>query len=349
MLSATSNVIEGRYHADLMVQPEALQRSFDWLRQPSRWRNVQSVTTARAWRRVVLAGMGSSFHGLHPLNLALIGAGFTPVMMESSELIHYGMPLCDENTLVVAVSQSGGSAEILRFLELNRHATVLAVTNTATSRLATDADCTLLTQAGLEYSVSCKTYVCSLLALQWLAGVFTGADELQTLRRLAPAPALVDAYLRHWASHTEALAHRLSGLRHLFLVGRGDSLAAAGTGALIIKESARLHAEGMSSAAFRHGPMEMLQPDMAIAVLEGAAPARSLNLRLVRELRDRGLPCDVIGASAAQAALRLPACDALLTPILEILPVEMMTLALAGLAGREAGVFEKARKITDTE
>lgn len=369
MLNAQPLVIQGRYFRDLMAQPEALQRTLDWLQGSSRWREVQALTNSRAWKRVVLTGMGSSFHALHPLNLALIGAGFTPVMMETSELIHHGMPLCDADTLVVAVSQSGGSAEILRFLDLNQRATVLAVTNTAEGRLAKEADYALLTQAGVEFSVSCKTYVSALLALQWLSALLTGMPEAEPSRCLAPLAELVAAYLRHWPSHTEALAGWLSGARHLFLVGRGASLAAAGTGALIIKESARMHAEGMGSAAFRHGPMEMMREDMCVGVFAGVATPgvatpdaptpRALNLRLAQELRERGARCEVIGMSAMQApprqasprgaSLCLPETDALAAPVLEILPVQMMSLALAGLTGCEAGVFETARKITDTE
>jgi len=364
MLSASPLVIQGCYFRDLMAQPEALQRTLEWLQVPARWREVQVLTNSRAWKRVVLTGMGSSFHALHPLNLGLIGAGFTPVMMETSELIHHGMPLCDADTLVVAVSQSGGSAEILRFLDLNQQATVLAVTNTAEGRLAKEADCALLTQAGVEFSVSCKTYVSALLALQWLSALLTGMPEAELSRRLAPLAEQVAAYLRHWPSHTEALAVWMSGVRHLFLVGRGASLAAAGTGALIIKESARMHAEGLSSAAFRHGPLEMMRADMCVAIFTGAATPgattvgvptpRALNLRLAQELRERGTRCGVIGVSAAHASihltpLNLPEIDALTAPVVEILPAQMMSLALAGLAGCEAGVFESARKITDTE
>ncbi len=349
MLTTSPSFIQGRYFHDLMSQPDALQRTLDWLQAPSRWRDAQALARSRAWKRVVLTGMGSSFHALHPLNLSLIGAGFTPVMMETSELIHHGMPLCDADTLVVAVSQSGGSAEILRYLELNEHATVLAVTNTADGRLAQKADYALLTQAGVEFSVSCKTYVCAQLALQWLSSLLTGAPQADLPRRLAPLADLVAAYLRNWPSHTDALARWLTGVSHLFLVGRGASLAAVGTGALIIKESARMHAEGLSSAAFRHGPLEMMRADMCVAIFAGAPGTRALNMRLAQELRGRGTLCDVIGVSAEHPSLRLPETDVLAAPILEILPAQMMSLALASLAGREAGVFEAARKITDTE
>ncbi len=349
MLSSNTDVIEGRYFHDLMAQPAALEATLDWLAGPDRWRSAREFVRARSWKRIVLTGMGSSHHALHVLDLALIEAGMTPIVMETAELIHYGQALCDPETLLIAVSQSGGSAEILRLLEVNRQAPLLAVTNTADSPLARAAGLSLLTQAGPEFSVSCKTYVAALLALQWLAGAFAVDDEGETLRRLAPAAPLAREYLANWRSHTSALAGELQGIRHLFLTGRGRSLAAAGTGALIIKESARFPAEGMSSAALRHGPMEMLRGDILTLVFAGDEPTRELNRRLIRQLRAASWRCDEIGDESRAAALRIPACEPPVRPILEILPVQLLTLALASRDGREAGRFEYASKVTATE
>ena len=342
-------IIEGQYFGDLMAQPAALDATLAWLREAGRWEKVQRRVRARHWKRIVLTGMGSSYHTLQPLYWSLIAGGFNPVMMETSELIHYGMALCDEHTLIVAVSQSGASAETVRLLERQRSSPILGVTNTADSPLARRADLVLLVQAGAEFSVSCKTYVGGMLCLQWLAAMFADADEAQTLQRLEPAAQLARQYLKDWRAHVEALAGPLRGIRHLFLAGRGDSLAAVSTGALIIKESAHFHAEGMSSAALRHGPLEMLQADMLTVVFDGDERTRALNRQLAAELVGRGRHCLEIGGESAFAALRLPECDALLRPIVEILPVQMMSLVLASLAGREAGRFEHTSKITDTE
>jgi glutamine---fructose-6-phosphate transaminase (isomerizing) len=342
-------VIEGQYFQDLMAQPAALEATLAGLAQEGRWRAVERFVRAQSWRRIVLTGMGSSYHSLHPLNLTLIDAGVSSLMIETSELVHYGLPLCDEQTLVIALSQSGASAETLRLLDGKGRSRVLGITNSAHSRLAEAADVTVLTEAGPEFSVSCKTYAAGLLALQWLAAIFAGEPEGRTLRRLAPSATLVVRYLESWREYTEALASSLQGTRHLFLIGRGRSLAAVGTGALILKESAHFHAEGMSSAAFRHGPMEMLRQDISTMVFNGEERTSELNRRLARELIAKGQRCEEIGTEAACAPLRLPKCDPLLQPIVEILPVQMMTLALAGLTGREAGRFELASKITDTE
>ncbi len=332
-----------------MAQPQALRATLAWLSEAGRWEAAREFVGARSWRRVVLTGMGSSYHTLHPINLTLIEAGLNPVMIETSELVHYGVPLLDEQTLLVAVSQSGGSAETVRLLELNRRARVLGVTNTATSALAQRADLALLSQAGPEFSVSCKTYIANMLMLQWLAAVLSGQDEAQSLGPLKSAPDLVAAYLQGWKAHSEVLTEKLRGVRHLFLTGRGSSLSAVGTGALIIKEAARVHAEGMSSAAFRHGPIEMLGPDTLIGVFGGDPRTQALNHRLARDLLARGAHCYEIGHDSTLPAFRLAECPPVLSPILEILPVQMMTLALAGLVGREAGHFAQATKITGTE
>ena len=349
MLSQDCAVIQGQYFRDLLAQPAALRATVQWLAGPGRWRETADFLVSRRWKRIVLTGMGASFHALHPLNLRLIAAGHTPVLMETSELVHHGRALFDEQTLIILASQSGRSAETLRLLDLNRVSPVMGITNTAESPLALRSDLLLQVQAGPEATVSCKTYVSTLLTLQWLGAVAAGENEDSTLQRLEPAAHLVQAYWGNWPVFTRALMGRLQGKRHLFLAGRGESLAAAGTGALIIKEAARFHAEGMSSAAFRHGPMEMLQQQMLTVILQGDPSIASLNQQLRRDLEALDGQCELIGEETDFEPLRLPRVEAVLRPVLEVLPMQMMSLALAALGGHEAGRFLRASKVTATE
>ena len=131
--------------------------------------------------------MGSSHHGLVPLHLRLVEAGLAPVTVESSELLHYQQALLAEGTLLVLVSQSGRSAEILRLLETvrGRGVATLAVTNTADSPLAREATATVLTHAGEEATVSCKTYLAAQMALAWLGEVLAGGDVAAARAALA--------------------------------------------------------------------------------------------------------------------------------------------------------------------
>ncbi len=338
------------YLRDILDQPQALQTTLDELHLSAGLGDIPLRLAGGEFGRIVLTGMGSSFHALHPMFFRLTRSGVTPVMVETSELIHYADALLGPETLLVAVSQSGRSAEIIRLLEhARKRVPIIAVTNTSDSPLALNADRAVMTRAGTESSVSCKTYQSALMALAWLSDVLCGSDVDAGLRDLGTASEAVSQYLTHWERHALDLTVLLGGVRHLFLAGRGASLAAVGTGGLIIKESAHVHAEGMSSAAFRHGPLEMAAQDIMVLVFAGETRTRELNQRLADDVRRAGGLSELVVESHEPGPFHLPVAPDAVRPILEILPVEMMTLALAELQGREAGAFEHASKVTAME
>ena len=348
-MSADLRVIEGKYLQDLLAQPEALNDTFQSLERPAHLMELTTRLSRGDFQRTVLTGMGSSFHALHPLNLQLIDYGIDSTMVETSELLHYHTRVLNPGTLVIAVSQSGESAEMVRLAKINQGAPVIAVTNTPNSTLARHAAARLVTRAGREFSVSCKTYVTTLMMLQWLGDALCGEGEEQSRQKMNEAAGAAGAYLADWKKHTADVVERLSRIRDLFLVGRGASLAAVGAGALVIKESDHFHAEAMSSAAFRHGPFEMLSGDIFVGVFSGDEKTRELNHGLLSDIRGAGGQGELIGEISTFESFRLEKHDAAIRQILEILPVQMITIALAALAGREAGKFERAAKITTTE
>lgn len=340
-MDLSPQLIRGPYYGDILDQPGALAATLDGLAPAPDLQVLAARLRAGVFRRVVLTGMGSSYHGLHPLHLHLAKRGIAATMLETSELIHFGRGLLAPSTLAVVVSQSGSSAETVRLLDLNEgRAAVLGVTNTADSPLAQRSSACVVTRAGAEHTVSCKTYVCAMAVLRWLGEILTGGDPAPVMAELRQAPAFAAEALRDLDARVEHLARAFQGVRSLFLVGRGASLASAETGALITKEAARFHAEGMSSAAFRHGPLEMVGPDMHVLVFRGEPAVRALNERLLADILMHGGRGDLFAADHAPASL---------SPILEILHVQAVTLALAAIAGREAGAFRWATKVTTTE
>ncbi len=342
-------IVAGPYVQDLLAQPEAVRATVDRLRVSSWDKQLAALLRTNRFQRVVLTGMGSSFHAVHPLSLRLIAGGWTAIPVETSELIHYQRGLLGPETLLVVVSQSGRSAEIVRLVNLaRRRSTMIGLTNTADSPLAKNAGVTLLMHAGREYSVSSRTYVASLAALAWLGEIMTGRNPDQTARELAHAEIEMAAYLRNWRRHVQSLRRVFSNVDHLFITGRGASLAAVRTGALIIKEAARFPAEAMSAAAFRHGPLEAAAVNVMVVVLRGAERTVELNEALVRDVKRAGGQARLIGESGS-GAFRLPSASESVAPLFEILPLQMISLALAALAGREAGRFERATKITTVE
>ena len=343
-------VVEGEYLRDILHQPQALEDTLATLGTSKALLDIAAQLNKGKFQRVVLTGMGSSFHALHPLNLDLISHGFTALMVETSELVHYKSRFFDPKTLIIAVSQSGQSAEMVRLAKADhKRSTVIAVTNTPDSALVRHAQAAVFTNAGNEFSVSCKTYVTALMALKWLSAVLCERDPQRARRELKLACPAAASYLADWKDYVRSLAEVLGNIRHLFLVGRGASLATVGTGALIVKESDQFHAEGMSSAAFRHGPFEMLSKETFVLVFAGDARTRDLNERLLVDIREQEGGAEFVDKDSPLPACRLAEHGSAIRPILEILPVQMITLALAARAGREPGRFELATKVTTTE
>ena len=338
------------YLRDILDQPHALEETLDGLNHCSGLGDIPTRLADGEFHRILLTGMGSSYHALHPLFLQLIRSGNTPVMIETSELIHHACGLIKPNTLLVVASQSGRSVEIVRLIEqVKKQAPLIALTNSPNSPLALNADQVVLTQAGTESTVSCKTYQTALMALAWMGDVLCGANIQSDLQDLSCASEAVSRYLTRWEQYVGDLMSLLKDVRHLFLVGRGSSLAAVGTGGLIAKESAHVHAEGMSSAAFRHGPLEMVTADTMVVVFGGNAKTRALNRQLADDVIRAGGKSVLVVEDELPGAFHLPATPESARPILEILPVEMMTLAFAELQGREAGTFKLGLKVTVVE
>lgn len=341
-------VVEGPYLKDLLDQPQALRRAVEGLPGNSALDSLAAGLAGGVFRRVVLTGMGSSLHALYPLHLALNRHGAASFWVETAELLLGFEALYQPDTLLVAVSQSGQSAEIVQLLErAGEFGHVLGVTNNAGSALGQKAGSLLLLHAGAESTVSCKSYVTTLAVLHWLGVVLCQGGRARALDDLKPLERAVGDYLEQWRGHVEELIALTCGVQSIFVTGRGQSLATTGTAGLILKESTRRHAEGMSCAAFRHGPMEMAGSQVLVLVFDGDPRASLLNRRLVEDVNRGGGRAFLAGVpGVSSGAFKLPATSPDLQPVAEILPVQMLSLALAARDGREAGRFERASKIT---
>lgn len=336
------------YLNDLLDQPAALQATLDSLnRMPPLTAEIRALKAGK-YRRVILTGMGSSYHGLYPLQLRLFASPIGISRLETAELIHYAQALIDPANLIVAVSQSGQSAEVVQLLELTQdRVNLIGVTNTPGSALAEKASFPILTSAGDETSVSCKTYISALATLTWLGDQLLG--EGRHFPSLAGVPQKIAGYWSRWQDSVDILSQKLAGIQNLFLLGRGISQAAACAGALIIKEAARFSAEGMNSAAFRHGPLEVISPQIFALIYRGDETTAILSDKLAQDILNAGGQAEVVGMGAGPPPFHLPLCSYPALPILEILPAQMVSLALAKTLGIEAGRFIHASKVTAVE
>ena len=207
------------YKTDILAQPAALQDTLDLLNSTSFPKEIQHGLQGGRWRKIVLTGMGSSYFVFLPLYLRLVSAGLSAWLVETSELLYWPAFLTPD-TLVIAASQSGSSVEILRLLEkFGSQCSVIGVTNTADSPLARRSTFAVLTRAGQEATVSCKTYLAILAAQSWLGDqLIEGQHEFS---ELASTPHIVQAYLDKLPEHIAALKPLLDGVRQVYLTGRG--------------------------------------------------------------------------------------------------------------------------------
>jgi len=345
-----STHIEGEYLRDILDQPRAIRDTTLALADSSQLAEFARQISSTSYDRIVLTGMGGSFHALNPLYLRLVSLGLPVVMAETSELLYFMPKLVSRRTLMLVVSQSGRSAEIIRLLDRKgERPVVLGVTNDATSPLAAKSSTVALIQAGPEASVSCKTTTATLAALALLGECVGGSNEHSVKEQLELAAQFVEDYLGQWRTHVDSLMQKLEGVRHLFITGRGSSQVATGIGGMMMKEAAHFHAEGMGSAAFRHGPFEMLDKDCCVVVLAGDAHVEPLHKKLVEDVRETGAKAVLVGATAESAEFRLPDLNSETRPIAEMIPLQMVSLALAAIGGREPGKFERIGKVTTSE
>jgi len=256
-------------------------------------------------REVQLIACGTSYHASLYARQLLANRGVPANVFSAGEYTTTPAPVC-ENTLVVAVTQSGETADTLASLRHAREqgARTLAVTNVVGSTAAREADDALFIRAGPEIGVAAtKTFssqvaVLSLLAERLVEDV-TGTQSPEcdaVLRALERLPGDVQRVL-DWAGVSPLVDRYRDGAGHFF-IGRGVAYPVAMEGALKFKEITYEHAEGFAAGELKHGPLALVTPETpVIAVFSGRHDAKTLNN--VQEVRARGAP--VIGVASEES------------------------------------------------
>ncbi|SMD20503.1 SIS domain-containing protein [Kibdelosporangium aridum] len=333
-----------RYVQDILEQPPALRGLLT--------AGLGSAATTflsqglAGFDRIVITGMGASLYASYPSYLRLARAGLPVWLVETGELLHDVPELVTGRSLLWVASQSGESAEVQALLEqcVNPRPTVLGIVNNTDSALAQAADVVIELHAGEERAVSTRTYVNTLAASALAVRLALGEPESTDLFAAVGA---VQRYLDDWRAHADAIGDAISTPDALVILARGASLAAAGTGALIIKEAAKYHAEALSTSQFRHGPLEMVAVGVTVVLLEGDRHTAPLGQRLADDIRRYGGRVVWLGQTVPDPdALSLAACRGAARHIAEILPLQLLSVVLAERAGIEPGVFRHLEKVT---
>ncbi|HEV8252811.1 MAG TPA: SIS domain-containing protein [Candidatus Limnocylindria bacterium] len=305
-------------------------------------------------RYVVVAARGSSDHAAIYAQYALGALARLPVALATPSLFsRYATPPRLEGALVIGISQSGQSPDVVAVIDEARHqgALTVAVTNDPGSPLAAAAEHPLDLRAGSEQSVAAtKTYTAELMVIAMLA-VALGDDSGSDHEALAMVPDAQSAALE-LSDRVAALADAHAGLVDCAVLGRGFNLATSFEWALKLKELAYVRAQAYSSADFQHGPVASLVPggDVLAVVARGplAADIAELVARLRRERRARVL---VLAQDPLPGADHLPFPDTLpewLSPLVDIIPAQLFTAALARVKGLDVERPRGLKKVTLT-
>ena len=299
-------------------------------------------------RAVVTCARGSSDHAAtYAKYLIEVRLGILTSSAAPSVSSVYAASADLHGTVLLAISQSGASPDLLLTVASAKAAgaMIVALVNVEDSPLAQTADYTIPLCAGTEQSVAAtKSYIGALAAIIHLVASW-GRDE-ELLDALSHAPAQLErAWKLDWRA---ALAH-LQPARDLYVVGRGLGLGVAQEAALKLKETCGLHAEALSAAELRHGPMALVQPGFPVLIFAQNDETHSGVESLATELAARGAKIMVAGATSPNSLVLAsePAHPAI-QPMLIIQSFYRMVNALAIARGFDPDRPPHLRKVTET-
>ena len=337
------------YIEDILSQPTVLRIALERYS-----RSALETVNLGEFDRIIISGMGSSYYAAYPALIQLSTQSVPVQLLNAAELLHSLSGLIGPRSLLWLNSQSGRSAELVNLLErIQSHppAHLLTFVNDASSPLGQRADVCVPIYAGEEATVSTKTYT-NMLAVNLLAAIqLSGGDVKGAMQELRAAADAMEAYLAGWEARLQELDSTLGEFDQLFLIGRGSSMSAVWNGSLINKEAAKCAFEGMHAADFRHGPLEIVSEGVAALIFAGTGQTSALNRELAREIISYGGKAIWLDSvlDPEIPTIRLPETSELTRPLVEILPMQTLTLVMAKGKGLEAGKFHHFSKITDRE
>jgi glutamine---fructose-6-phosphate transaminase (isomerizing) len=308
----------------------------------------------KAQGRVIFTGMGGSLFASMPAVSRLWQQGYPVQAMESAELLHYGSASLRAADVGVVISRSGGSVEPVRLAEkmLQAGMTVIGVTNVAGSELEQLAHITLPIGSQADKLIAVQTYTGTVLTLLLLAEEVLAAESLALSEICSAALPALSAYIDECLLQSDHWKELLMGAP-LYLLGRGPALASVFEGQLLLHETAKTAAVGMSSGQFRHGPAEILSGDFRAVVFGTPAATHVLDRSLANDLFSAGAKVRWIGPgdehNHAPSLAAWPEIAPVLAPLFEIVPLQVAAYRLALWRGITPGDFRFVSEVTSSE
>ncbi|MBC3185995.1 glutamine--fructose-6-phosphate transaminase (isomerizing) [Corynebacterium sp. zg-331] len=309
----------------------------------------------RAVDQIFVVACGSAYHSGLLAKYAIEHWVRIPVQIEVASEFRYRDPVLGARTLVVAVSQSGETADTLEAVRYAKAqgAKVLAVCNTNGSQIPRESDAVLYTHAGPEIGVASTKAFLAQVAANHIVGLALAQakgtkypDEIKEIwEALEAIPAKVEALLPA-SEQCRGIASTLGAIRTMLFLGRGVGYPVALEGALKLKELAYIHAEGFPAGELKHGPIALIEDDLPVVVVvpspRGVKLLHSKVVSNIQEIRARGAKTIVIAEDGDTAVepfanwlIRLPEASTLMQPLLATVPLQFLAAYIAQECGNE--------------
>ena len=304
--------------------------------------------------KVIIIACGTSFYAGMVAKYAIEHWTRIPVEVELSSEFRYRDPILTHSTLVVAISQSGETADTLQAIRHARaqRAWVLAICNTNGSTIPRESDAVIYTHAGPEIGVaSTKGFLTQLVACYLLAlylaqlkGTRYGEEIAQVMDQLESMPAHIQAVLDQREA-VYALARQHVDTKSVLFLGRHAGYPVALEGALKLKELAYLHAEGFAAGELKHGPIALIEQGMPVLCVvppKGRDQLHAKMLSGIQEVRARGARTICLAEAGddaivpyADELIALPRVPTLLQPLVAVVPLQLFACELASVMGHD--------------
>src|SRR5215204_5204603 len=299
--------------------------------------------------KVFVVACGTAYHSGLVAKYAIEHWTRLPVEIEIASEFRYRDPVLDRNTLVIAISQSGETADTLGAVRYARRqrARVLTVCNTVGASIPRESDAVLYTRAGPEIGVAATKTFATQLAAMYLVALYLAqvrgtmfTDEVASVvRELGQVPGKVELCLER-SDQVRKVAEAYKDARDWLFLGRHVGYPMALEGALKLKEISYLHAEGYPAAELKHGPIALIEDGTPVVVIHPPSHVYAKMLTNIQEVAARGAAIIAIAedgdrevAAHATHVLRVPATAQLLSPLVCLIPLQLLSYHVAVARG----------------
>ena len=299
--------------------------------------------------RIIIVACGTSWHAGLIGEYIIEDLARIPVEVEYASEFRYRNPIIKSTDIVLAISQSGETADTLAALELakNKGATVLGICNVVGSSIPRLTDAGIYTHAGPEIGVaSTKAFTTQVVVLILMAlriakqkGDLTSSEYHQIITEMELIPKKVEKVLKA-NTEVEKIAKEFQDVSNFLYLGRGYNFPVALEGALKLKEISYIHAEGYPAAEMKHGPIALIDANMPIVVIATKKGNYDKIVSNIQEVKARGgrliaivTEGDTTVKNLADYCIEIPSCFEELSPILTNLPLQLLSYHIALLRG----------------